>query len=270
MDLNRYFNNKVVWITGASSGIGKALAFRCAELGARLIISARRAHILQELKKEVSSFNKTVHILPFDLMEMGEFHLRVKEAIEAYGQIDLFIGNAGLSIRSLTKDLDFEVVDRVLKVNYLSTVNLVLQILRGMIERQAGHITVLSSPAGIMGTPYRSAYCAAKHALHGFFESFAAESWRDNIDVTIIVPGWVRTNMPLNALEGDGTPHGILDPGHVKANEPAFYVDKILRAISKRKVEYHVALDWKIRLGYFLKRFFPRFLRAGMKKIDVT
>ncbi len=264
-----YFDHKTIWITGASSGLGRALARALSSCPARLILSARRVDRLEALKEELADRPATVEIVPLDLERFDDIESKAAGVQEAYGPVDILINNAGISLRSTVRDMRFDVVKRIMDVNFLGTVALTRKVLDTMFERKSGHIVVISSIMGKYGTPLRSAYCASKFALFGFFESFSAEAWRDNIDVTIVSPGWIRTEITQNALEGDGRLHGTLDPGQAKAREPEVYAPRILKAIAKKKSEYYIAVNWKPGLGLFLKRFFPRILRFSVRKLNV-
>ncbi len=269
LQMNSYFQNKVIWITGASSGIGKALAEACVRCGGRVIVSARREKLLIELKASLQNGPGTVNVLPLDVTVEEEIPLKVEQALSFYGRIDILINNAGTSMRSLVKDLHFDVVKKMIETNFLGPVNITLNVLKHMYKTGGGHIVVVSSPMGKFGTPLRSAYCAAKHALQGFFESLAVEGRRDSIDVTVILPGWVRTEISYRALVGNGAEQGQ-DDGHAIAEEPSAIAPRILRAISKKKHEYYVAMNTKTWIGLILKRLSPAVLRFALRKVKVT
>ena len=268
--IEKHFHKKVVWITGASSGIGRSLAELCAQAGAHVIISARREHLLTEIKDGLAHAPGTVDVIPLDVTDETGIPGATDTAAAFHGRIDILILAAGISLRSLVKDLEYGVVKRMLETDYLGAVNITLQVLKHMYRSGAGHIVVISSLMGKFGTPLRSAYCAAKHALQGFYEAFAVEGRHDNIDVTLILPGWIRTDMPYRALEGDGAEHAILDEGHAKAPDPLSVAPHILRAIAKKKHECYVAMNPKTWTGLALKRIFPPALRFVLGKIKVT
>jgi len=265
-----YFCDKVIWITGASSGIGKALAMACAQRGAKIIISARREGLLNELKASLSNAPGAVEVLPMDITAEEEIPKKVAVAVNIYNRIDILINNAGISMRALVKDLGFEVVKKVIETDFLGPTNLTLRVLEYMYQQGGGHIVVISSLMGKFGTPLRSAYCAAKHALQGFFETLAVEGRRDNIDVSMVVPGWLRTNISYQALAGDGAIHGAFDDGLSRAKDPAAVMPRILSAISKKKFEIYVAMAPKTWIGLMLKRFWPAALRRVLANVRVT
>ena len=167
------FQNKVVWITGASSGIGRALAQELSNLDALLIISARNKSALETVKNSCKNPNN-VWVLPLDLEEHTSFIKTTATALQIFGRIDILVNNGGISQRSLAKDTLVSVDEKIMKVNYTGTIALTKALLPHFIERQQGHIVVTTSIVGLIGTPLRSSYAASKHALHGFFDSLRA------------------------------------------------------------------------------------------------
>ena len=264
-----YFTNKVIWITGASSGIGRALAVELAGRNTRIIVSARSVERLEKLKKELEPVNSNIAVLPLDLSETETLAEKAETAKKIFGPIDILVNNAGVSQRSMIHETDFSVVEYILKVDFLGAAALTMATLGDMYARGSGHVVVVSSLMGKFGTPLRSGYNAAKHAVQGFFSSLYAEAWRKNVNVTLIVPGWVRTEVTKNALEGDGSPHAVIDPGQARAGGPEEYLPKILRAISRKRFECLVALNAKTRFALFLSRFVPGVLRVVMRKAKV-
>ncbi len=198
------FKDKVVWITGASSGIGKALAIELSNHKCQLILSARREKVLNEVKQQCSS-PENIRILPFDLADYLNMSNVCKQALQYFGKIDLLINNGGISQRSLIIETDISVDKKLMEVDYLGTVALSKAILPHFIENKSGHFVTVTSLMGKFSSPYRSAYCGAKHALHGFFDALRMEHQNDNIKVTMICPGFVNTNIARNALTGDGS-----------------------------------------------------------------
>jgi len=262
-----YFKNKVVWVTGASSGIGRATALAFSKEGAKLIISGRHTNRLLDTKKECSNAND-VHIIPFDLAKYTDFSHVVFQAIATFGHIDILINNGGISQRSLAEDTSIKVDEQIIKVNYLGTVALTKALLPHFIERRAGRFVVITSVTGKIGTPLRSTYAASKHALHGFFDSLRAEVYKYNIKVTLICPGFVQTNVSKNALTGTGKPQNIMDKAIQNGVTPAYLATKMLKAIRKDKQEK--AIGHKEIYGILIKRFFPKLAAILIRKIDVT
>src|ERR1700712_1406119 len=201
------FNQKAIWITGASSGIGEALAYAFSFRGAKLILSGRRTDELERVQMSCK-YPDEVKILHLDLSDSSSLENKTAEAIRCFGQIDILVHNGGISQRSLVIETSMDVHRRVMEVDYFSYVAISKAILPHFISRHAGHFVVTSSVMGKIGTPMRSAYAAAKHALHGFFDCLRAEVSAQNIKVTILTPGYIKTNVALNALTKNGTSLG--------------------------------------------------------------
>jgi short-subunit dehydrogenase len=214
-------SDKVIWITGASSGIGEELVYQLAEKQNKIIISARRAKELERVKSGCPKNSQSnIHILPIDLSDIDALDANADEAIKLHGKVDVLFNNGGISQRSMVKDTLFEVDQRLINVNFLSTVKLTKKVLPGMIRNNAGHIVLTSSLVGKFGTPFRSSYAASKHALHGFYEALAAEAWQNNIFITLFCGGYIKTNISYNAITGDGKSHNQLDDNQAKGKLP--------------------------------------------------
>ncbi|HKI46084.1 MAG TPA: SDR family oxidoreductase [Balneolales bacterium] len=262
------FKDKVIWITGASSGIGEALSRELARLGARLILSSRNTNKLETLKNQIEKDASSIHILPLDLSAApDELSKKGEEALAVHGYIDVLINNGGISQRSSVVELDLDVLDRIMKVNFLGAVALTKAVLPSMIERKYGHIVVVSSVMGKFGTQLRSGYAASKHALHGFFDSLRSEVYRDNIKVTLITPGYVKTNVTLNALRGDGSKFGKMEPGQEHGTSPSDCAKKILKAVKREDEE--TLIGGKEIMGVYLKRFFPKLFSRIIRRMEV-
>ena len=206
------FAEKVVWITGASSGIGEAVAELIASRGAKLVLSARRADQLERVADACRSAGAAdCLILPLDVLAYDEHAQATATVLAHYGGIDLLINNAGTSQRSLCKDTRFDVYRQMLEVNVLGQISLTQAVLPSMLERGSGHLAVTSSVAGKVGAPMRTGYCAAKHAVMGFFDALRTEVAGAGLQVTTITPGFIKTDVARNALRGDGTPMGESD-----------------------------------------------------------
>ncbi|MEY4088286.1 MAG: hypothetical protein RJB55_557, partial [Verrucomicrobiota bacterium] len=185
------FADQVVWITGASSGIGEACARAFAAEGAKLVLSSRRPDELERVRR--SCRNPERHLtLPLDLTRTAEFPALVASVLDRTGRIDVLVNNGGVSQRARAMDADEAVERLIMEVDYFGPVALSKAVLPSMLARQSGHIVVVSSVMGYLGTPGRSSYAAAKHALHGYFDSLRAEVWREGIKVTLVCPGYVR------------------------------------------------------------------------------
>lgn len=270
--IRAYFAGKVVWITGASSGIGRGLAIECAKAGAQLIISARRTNLLQELKTEIHSLvdNPVVTILQLDITDHSAMKDKAEEAVSHFERIDILINNAGVSQRSLVKDMSYDVANTVIRTDLLGVIDLTMAVAKHMRGNQGGHIVVTSSVMGKISTPYRSAYCAAKFGLHGFFTSFYLESVHENIDITLLVPGRVHTNIAENALDSRGIPQGFSDSGISQGDAVETVVPGILSAIARKKFQYYFALTPLIRFGLFLTKVAPALYMKLISRIKVT
>ncbi len=261
------FSDKVVWVTGASSGIGEALALEFAKQGASVIISARRDVELLRVQQACPDPGK-VKPLPLDLAIQGNFTELTQQAIAFFGHIDIMVHNAGISQRSLAKDTAVEVDRKLMEVNYLGTVALTKALLPHFLSRKAGQFVVITSLVGIIGSPMRSGYAASKHALHGFFDSFRAELVKDHIDVTLICPGYVTTGVSLNALTGNGTPQNSMDEATANGLSPVEAAKQMLTAIHNKKLEVYVGK--KEVYAIYLKRFFPSIFAKILAKAKVT
>jgi len=250
---------KVIWLTGASSGIGEALAYQLARKKVKLILSARRKEELERVKGNCHPLAQPdIRILPFDLAEASNLQLITEAATHLFGHIDILINNGGVSQRSLAKETQINVDRKIMEVDFFGTLSLTKYLLPHFIKRKSGHYVVVSSAMGIIGTPYRSGYAAAKHALHGFFDSLRAEVWKESreIYVTMICPGWVHTHVSVNAMTGDGTRLNQMDPTTHAGLDPKVFAAKMIRAIEKKKNEVYIG-GLKEVGGIYLKRFFP-------------
>lgn len=262
-----YFKDKVVWITGASSGIGRAIAIALSNKNAKLILSGRQETELLVTKNACAN-PLEIAILPFDLADYSNFKSIAESAILAFGHVDILVNNGGISQRCLAEATDIKVDKRIMDVNYLGTVALTKALLPHFIARKSGRFVVISSVTGKIGTPYRSSYAASKHALHGFFDILRAEVFKYHIKVTIICPGYVQTNVSVNALTGDGSPLNKLDNTIKNGVTPEYLTAKILKAIRQDKQE--VAIGHKEIYGILIKRFFPKLASIIIRKIDVS
>ncbi len=258
----------IFWITGASSGIGKSLAIKLAEQNTKLILSSRNKIALADVKRLCKN-PENIFILPLDLKKHDEFSLKVTEALGAFGSIDVLVNNGGLSQRSLVKDTDILVDKHLMDVNYIGTVALTKAILPHFIANKKGHFVVTTSIVGKIGTPLRSSYAATKHALHGFFDSLRAEVFNNNIKVTLVCPGFVKTNVSKNALTGDGSPQDIMDKATANGIHPDRFAELMLKAIKKQKQEVYIG-GAKEKLAVYVKRFFPKLLSKMIRKLSVT
>ncbi len=252
--MTQRFANRVVWITGASSGIGDALARALACEGALLILSARRAERLEALRGEISRPDDTL-VLPLDVAEPAAIEHAAEEALAWRGGVDLLINNAGISQRAPVEDTSVETFRRVMEVNFFGAVHLTGLVLPSMLERGQGHVVNISSVAGYVSTPLRSAYAASKHALRAYSDSLRAEVSGRGVQVTVICPGYIRTEISKAALRGDGTPKGEHDQVVLSGMDPEIAALRMIDGIHRQRRELNVGGRevWAITL----QRLFP-------------
>jgi dehydrogenase/reductase SDR family protein 7B len=253
------FNNKIVWITGASSGIGEALSYAFSFRGANLILSGRRIEELERVK-HTCKYPEQVKIIPLDLSDVPSLENKTADAIQCFGHIDILVHNGGISQRSLVIETPMEVHRKVMEVDYFSYVAITKSILPHFISRQVGHFVVTSSVMGKIGTPMRSAYAAAKHALHGFFDCLRAELSPQNIKVTILTPGYIRTNVAYNAITKDGTRLARQSENITNGLSPGKAAVQILKAISKDTYETYIGKFSGEKISLWIMRFAPGML----------
>lgn len=259
---------KVVWLTGASSGIGEALAYELSKKGARLILSARRKGELERVKGNCPAAAQAgIRVLPLDLEQQSTLQLSTEAAIQIFGHIDILINNGGISQRSLVADTSLSVDRRIMEVNYFGPLALTKFLLPHFINRKQGHFVTVSSLTGKFGTPYRSGYAASKHALHGFFDAVRAEHYHHNIWVTMVCPGFIHTPITLSALTGDGSPLSKMDEAQYKGKPADWCAKKIVLAIEKNKEEVYVG--GREVFGVYIKRFFPGIFSKIIRKVAV-
>lgn len=253
---------KTVWITGASAGIGEALAVRFAQDGARLVLSARRESELERvagLCREAGLPAEQVLVLPLDVTDWESLPGAVQAVLDHFGVINLLINNAGVSQRSLCKDTDMAVYQKLMDVDVMGQIALTKAVLPHMLERGAGHLAVTASVAGKVGAPLRTGYCAAKHAVMGFFDALRAEVEGQGVDVSTIVPGFIRTDISRNALAGDGSAFGKLDKNIAGGMDVTECAEVVFKGLTARKREIPVGKG-KEMSALWIKRVSPEAL----------
>ena len=260
------FIGKTIWITGASSGIGAALARALATRGARLILSARSADKLETVRQSCSTPDEHL-CLVMDLTDQASIEAAWSRLQEMQREVEILINNAGMTQRALVMETRMEVYQRLLEVNFLAAVDLTKKVLPEMLERGAGQIVAVSSLMGKFASPQRSGYAAAKHALQGFMDALRAEVHDAGIRVLVASPGFVNTDVSRNALRGDGTPHGKMDPSQAAAISAESCAEQIITAMTKDQAE--VFPGGKERVGLLLNRLSPALLRRVMRKVRV-
>ncbi len=258
------FKDKIVWITGASSGIGKEFARQANELGATVILSSRRAEQLEDIKNSLPQ-PANAYVLPVDMESQSEFPAKVQEVIDNFGRVDLLFNNAGISQRSTTDETSMEVHRRLMEINYFGTVALTKALLPFLQKQGESHIAVTSSLAGKFGFYQRSAYSASKSALHGFFETFRLEEERHNIKVTILCPAGIKTDISQNALDGSGNRFGKASALQEEGMPVETCVGKMIDAIEKGKTEVIIGKGME-PLSVKIKALFPDLFWKMLKK----
>lgn len=258
--------DKIVWVTGASSGIGQEIALQAAKSGATVVLSARSLEKLQQVRALLPGEKHLC--LPLDLEQSSNFPDLALEVVNIFGRIDYLFNNGGLSQRSEAFDTSLEVDRKIMEINYFGNIALTKAVLPFMRQQKYGHIIPISSIAGKFGFFLRSAYSASKHALFGFYESLLLEEEKHGIRVTIAVPGKINTNISVNALDGEGGKHGVMDHNQATGMSVKECVAKMFKAIAKNKKE--VLIGNKEIKAVTLKRFLPALFWKVIKKQSAT
>jgi short-subunit dehydrogenase len=263
------FKDKMVWITGASSGIGEALAYAFARQGARLVLSARRESELNRVADSCRIYGAMTHVMPFDMIDLSVHKEKVNEVMRIFGKIDFVILNAGVSQRSMIEHTKLDVYRQLFELNFFSVVSLTQAILPIFKSQKSGRFVPIASVAGRISTPRRAAYGATKHALIGFFDSLRAEVYDDGIRVTTVLPGYIKTNISIHALNEQGEKYGKMDPNQAKGLDVNVTANAIIKAIDIGKNEFFIGGKLEA-FGLFVKRFFPALLFWMIRKIKNT
>lgn len=262
-----YLKDKVIWITGASSGIGLEMAQQAAAAGGIVVLSARNLDKLNEIRQHLKNSDKH-SCFELDLERSQNFPDLAKQVFDRYGRIDILVNNGGISQRSTASETALEVDRRIMEINYFGNIALTKAVLPYMKEKKSGHFVVISSISGKFGFFLRSAYSASKHALHGFYESLMLEEEANGIRVTIACPGKINTNISINALNGEGTTHGVMDHNQSTGMSAEECVRQLYQAVSANKKE--VLIGNKEIKAVTLKRFFPSIFWKIIKKQSAT
>lgn len=250
------FRDKTVWITGASGGLGEALAHQFRRSGAKLVLSARRESELARVADDLGGTGDDVLVVPMDLADPAAIEAAAAHVQSRCARVDVLVNNAGQTQRALIRDASLEVYRRLFEVNFFGPLALSQAVLPAMAQAGGGRIVVISSIAAYYASPYRSGYNASKKALHGLFDALRAEEHANRIGVSLIVLGSVRTQVSINALRGNGSAYGRMDPAMAAGMDPATVARQILEAIAKDREEITIAplhqrwLVWR-------KKFFP-------------
>lgn len=256
--MNTTFKNQVVWITGASSGIGEAFAHKFTIEQSKIILTARRIDKLNEIKKTLTEKGVNpdhITLLPADLHDISSLPELGKKAISIYGKLDVLINNAGVSQRGYAADTPFDVEMKIFNLDLLSPIALTKAVLPHFIQNKSGRIIVTSSLLGVLQIPSSTSYCGAKHGVNGYFGSLAYELLPLGIRVHVLQPGFVKTEISLQALNSNGEIHGKMDSDHRKAMSAETFANKAFKQIQKNNVFITVA--GKEGLAVYVKRFCP-------------
>jgi dehydrogenase/reductase SDR family member 7B len=249
---------QVVWITGASSGIGKALAHTFYQRGYTLVLSGRDPQALESVATEFKFSSDRFFILPLDLELNHEASRWVSRVMEFAGRIDVMVHNGGISQRSFAGETQPEIARKIMEVNYFGAVAITHELLPVFLQQQKGDFIVISSVSGKFGYYLRSSYSASKHALHGYFDSLRLEYGKRGISVLMVCPGKVATRISVNALQGSGNRHGKMDSSHVEGISAMECARDIMEGYDKGKFEIYSG-HFRERFALWLRRMFPRF-----------
>lgn len=262
------FNGKIVWITGASSGIGEALVYEFARYGATVIASSNDPAGLERVKAACNEHSVKVTCVPFDLSETSTINSLAETQVEQFGKIDYLLNLGGISQRVRIEETPMWLDRKIFEINYFGTIALTKAVLPFMIKQKSGHILATSSISGRFGFPLRSAYSASKQALHGFFETLYLENKQNNIRSSVIIPGRVRTNISVHALDGSGKENGKMDEGQLKGLTAEKAASIIIKGIKKNKREILVGKSELFLL--YIRRLCPWLFFRIADKIKST
>lgn len=260
-------NGKVVWITGASSGIGKAIAQECAAQGAQIVLTARRHEELENVRLSLPNPEQHLSVVA-DITRESQVEQAYRTVLEQKGRIDWLINNAGLSQRALIQETSMQTERAIMEVDYFSQVFLTKTVLPTFLQQKSGRIAFISSVAGLLGTQYRASYSAAKGAIHMWANSLRAEVADQGIGVSVIFPGFVKTNVSFNALNGEGKPQGHQDEAIENGLEPDLFAQTTVSALLAGE-EYIVVGGAKEKLGVWVSRLSPSTLYKMIRKMKV-
>jgi NADP-dependent 3-hydroxy acid dehydrogenase YdfG len=252
--MNKFLNNKIIVVTGASSGIGEAMAREYAKAGAKVMMAARREEELKRIAAEITTAGGKVAYCACDVVSEEECKNLIAKSVEVFGGIDILICNAGLSMRALFDECDLKVLHRLMDVNFWGAVNCVKYALPH-IQKSKGSIVGISSVAGIHGLPGRTGYSASKYALTGFLDTIRIENLKKGVHVMTACPGFTASNVRFSALTADGSQQGETPRNEDKMMTPEQVAHIVARGIRRRK--RLCLMEWEGRGTHLLKKFFP-------------
>lgn len=261
--MSQYFQGKICWVTGASSGIGKAVAELLSQRGAKVILSARKLESLEEIRLTLTNPNEHLCVA-LDLEQNASYQEQLQRVMNRYGKIDLLVNNGGLSQRAEAWETPIEVDRRIMEINYFGNIALTKTVLPIFRQQKSGQILVISSISGKFGFFLRSAYSASKHALHGFYESLFLEEEKNNLKVTIACPGKINTPISTNALNSKGEKHGVMDHNQATGMPVEECARQLLQALEQHKIE--VLIGNKEIKAVTLKRLLPKVFWRVIRK----
>ena len=258
------FKNKIIVITGASSGIGKSMAIAFAKSEAKLFLVARSLENLELVKIECLNYCKYVEVYQLDVSKESDIQKFAEIISRSISKIDILINCAGVSQRSIIKETAIEVERKIMETNFWGTVNVTKSLLPFLEKSNKGNIVIISSLAGIFGTPFRGAYSASKHALKGYFETLRLEYDNDDIKILLVYPGFIDTSISYNSLTGNGELHRQNSENQKNGISPDECASKILEAIINGKKE--IVIGGKETLMVFFKKYLPSLFYYLIKK----
>ncbi|XP_059524305.1 dehydrogenase/reductase SDR family member 7B isoform X1 [Myotis daubentonii] len=242
-----HLQDAVVVITGATSGLGRECAKVFHAAGAKLVLCGRNREALEQLTKELAASRAsevqthTPRMVTFDLADTGATVAAAAEILQCFGHVDVLVNNAGVSYRGTILDTPVDVDRRVMETNYFGPIALTKALLPSMVQRRRGHVVAISSVQGKISVPFRSAYAASKHATQAFCDCLRAELEQHGVAVTVLSPGYIRTNLSLNAIAADGSRYGVMDETTAQGRVPADVARDVLAAVAKKKEDVVLA-----------------------------
>lgn len=257
--------DKVIWVTGASSGIGEALTYVCIAEGATVIISARRDEELKRVAENCKTGSNQLFILPIDLEHAENIEEKVEQVVSRFGRIDILINNGGIAQRSIALKTQMEVERKIMEINFFGTVALTKAVAHVMRKQKSGKLVVVTSILGKFGLPLYTTYAASKHALYGYFESLREELHPDNIDVLIVSPGFINTDVGVKSLTEDGSEFNKKSPAQKKGMDPMDCAKGIVNAIKANKHHKYIG-NYEI-FSVYVKQFFPKTFYKLMRRM---
>ena len=262
------FADKCIWITGASSGIGEALATEWALYKPILILSGRNVEKLNAVKEKCESKGAACLVVLLDLTNPVSIDEAALKVFSVHPKIDILVNNGGISQRSLAVETPIEIDRSIFETNFFGAITLTKKVLPSMVKNNNGHIVVISSIVGKFGFPLRTGYAATKHALQGYFESLRAELKVNNIKVTLVSPGRIHTNISVNAIDKNGKKHGVMDDAQAKGMPADKCARKIIHAVNVYKKDILVGRTELIM--YYIHKYLPFLYYRLAPKIKPT